>query len=209
MTKSTTTTMTPEQRVITVFQLLQNTDKNSKDEKVTQLCHALQTAQLAKNDGADEETILAALLHDIGHLCLSKEQSSATCGKNWETFHKTKDTMEFSDIDQDRVGAEYLRKLGFPKKTCDLIESHLTGKRYRLAIDPSYLSRLSSDSKQSLKLHGGPLSPTEIREFEKNPLFKERMNIMKWDEAARIPGIKFSPLDSYREMAARNLKPMI
>ncbi len=37
-------------------------------EAVTKLQHAEQAAHLARQAGADRETILAALLHDIGHL---------------------------------------------------------------------------------------------------------------------------------------------
>ena len=37
-------------------------------EPVTQLEHALQTALLAEEAGADDELVTAALLHDLGHL---------------------------------------------------------------------------------------------------------------------------------------------
>ena len=36
--------------------------------KITRLEHSLQTATRAFNDKADEEMVVAALLHDIGHL---------------------------------------------------------------------------------------------------------------------------------------------
>ena len=37
-------------------------------EPVSQLQHALQTAALAEGEGADDELVTAALLHDLGHL---------------------------------------------------------------------------------------------------------------------------------------------
>ncbi|HXN15238.1 MAG TPA: HD domain-containing protein, partial [Usitatibacter sp.] len=37
-------------------------------EAVTQLEHALQTAQFAEREGAAAELITAAFLHDLGHL---------------------------------------------------------------------------------------------------------------------------------------------
>ena len=37
-------------------------------ESVTQLEHALQCALLAEAEGADDELVTAALLHDLGHL---------------------------------------------------------------------------------------------------------------------------------------------
>ena len=41
-------------------------------EAVSQLQHALQCATLAQENGATDELIAACLLHDIGHLFLSK-----------------------------------------------------------------------------------------------------------------------------------------
>src|ERR1700754_308115 len=37
-------------------------------EKVSQLEHMMQAAQLAEEEGYDEEVVLAAFLHDIGHI---------------------------------------------------------------------------------------------------------------------------------------------
>ena len=37
-------------------------------EPVTQLAHALQTAHLAEQSGADDALVTACLLHDLGHL---------------------------------------------------------------------------------------------------------------------------------------------
>ncbi|KAJ2010161.1 hypothetical protein GGI06_005052 [Coemansia sp. S85] len=199
MTTSTTTTMSPEQRVTTVFQLLQNANKkNYMGEKITQLDHALQAAQLAKKDGADEETILAALLHDIGHLCPLAD-----------ACHKPETTTDIGVVDHDKAGAQYLRKLGFPKKTCELIESHVLAKRYLSAKDPAYHAGLSTASKQSLKLQGGPFTPTEMRDFEKDPLFKQKVQIRKWDDAAKVTGAKSPALDTYRDMAIKALKLVI
>ncbi|MBY0374774.1 MAG: HD domain-containing protein, partial [Bryobacteraceae bacterium] len=48
--------------------LIQGTGHAYFGEQVTQLEHALQSAYLAVQAGADDETILAALLHDIGHV---------------------------------------------------------------------------------------------------------------------------------------------
>ncbi|KAJ2492302.1 hypothetical protein IWW37_001614 [Coemansia sp. RSA 2050] len=210
MTTSTATTMSPEQRVTTVFQLLQNANKKGyMGEKVTQLEHALQAAQLAKKDGADEETILAALLHDIGHFCPLADRCGGTHDKGLDACHKTETTMDIGVIDHDKAGALYLHKLGFPKKTCELIESHVLAKRYLSAKDPTYQMGLSTASEQSLKLRGGPLTPTEIRDFEKDPLFKQKVQIRKWDDAAKVIGAKPPALDTYRDMAIRNLKLVI
>lgn len=45
---------------------LQQLDNTLTGYRVTRLEHSLQSATLAEDDGADEEMVLAALLHDIG-----------------------------------------------------------------------------------------------------------------------------------------------
>ena len=44
------------------------------DEQVTQLEHALQTAEHARREGASEPDIVAALLHDVGHFLVGEHQ---------------------------------------------------------------------------------------------------------------------------------------
>ncbi len=48
--------------------------------KVTRLEHALQTASRAYRDGADEEMVVAALLHDIGDSLSPTNHSEVTAG---------------------------------------------------------------------------------------------------------------------------------
>ena len=55
-------------------------------EPVTQLEHALQTADLAVRDGASNTLIVAALLHDIGHL-LHDEIDHAS---DWDSMPATR-----------------------------------------------------------------------------------------------------------------------
>ena len=55
---------------------LQQMDGDSPYQ-VTRLGHALQTATRAERDGADDETIMCALLHDIGDLLAPANHSQA------------------------------------------------------------------------------------------------------------------------------------
>ncbi len=60
--------MTPEQIAAEVLALLEaSADSDYYGESISQLAHALQAAQSARDADADDELILAALLHDIGH----------------------------------------------------------------------------------------------------------------------------------------------
>src|SRR5215831_14235776 len=74
------------------------------DEQVTQLQHALQTAELARQEHATEPDIVAALLHDIGHLLV----------------HGHQDTDDFlgRDLQHEEVGAQWLTSF-FPREVIE------------------------------------------------------------------------------------------
>jgi predicted HD phosphohydrolase len=59
-----------------VMAWLQQLDGDSPYQ-VTRLEHCLQTATRAENDGADDETIVCALLHDIGDILAPANHSQA------------------------------------------------------------------------------------------------------------------------------------
>src|ERR1700683_1735102 len=83
-------------------------------QNVSQREHMAQAAQLAEAQGYDEEVVLAAFLHDIGHI------SEAAKGENEMDGYGIKDHEE--------LGAEFLRGKGFSKKIARLVESHVEDK---------------------------------------------------------------------------------
>ncbi|KAJ1936675.1 hypothetical protein EC988_008126, partial [Linderina pennispora] len=109
----------------------------------------------------------------------------------------------------EKLGAEYLRKLGFSEKVCELVESHVVGKRYLTAVDEKYYEALSSASKLSLKFQGGPFSKEEAQRFETDPLFAQKVQLRKWDDAAKLVDYKTPDLQSYRDMAVQHLKAQL
>lgn len=152
-------------------------------EPVTQLEHALQTAQLAEQAGADRETIIAAFLHDIGHLL------------------PVSDTVGYMDgygtVDHERLGADYLRGLGYSEKTAQLIENHVNAKRYLTAKCMDYFERLSEASLRTLEFQGGPMSADEAARFERHPYFDQILQMRRWDEQAKIPGLPTPDMAHY------------
>jgi predicted HD phosphohydrolase len=46
-------------------------------ETVSQLEHMSQSAQLAIEQGYDDEVVLAAFFHDIGHICVMQNASNS------------------------------------------------------------------------------------------------------------------------------------
>jgi phosphonate degradation associated HDIG domain protein len=161
-------------------------------EKVSQLEHMVQAAQLAEAQGFDEEVILAAFLHDIGHI------SEAARGDN--------EMDGFGIKDHEELGAEFLREKGFSKKIARLVESHVEAKRYLTIKDPAYYAQLSEASKKTLEYQGGPMSEEEAAAFEQYPLFDLIIRMRKWDEEAKIENQPLPDLRHYRRMMLHHLQ---
>src|SRR5215469_14670815 len=166
-------------------------------EKVTQLEHMVQSAQLAEEQGYDEEVILAAFLHDIGHISASANgNGSASPSQAMDGF---------GIKDHEELGAEFLREKGFSKKIVRLVESHVEAKRYLTVKDPAYYARLSEASKKTLEFQGGPMTTEEAAAFEQYPLFPLIIQMRKWDEQAKIEHKPLPDLQHYRRMILRHL----
>ncbi|MBC8151997.1 MAG: HD domain-containing protein [Bacteroidetes bacterium] len=145
-------------------------------EPVTQEAHMLQCARLAELNGADAETVVAAFLHDIGHLLPA---------------YSADDFMDnYGRIDHERLGADFLRKRGFSEKVAQLIENHVNAKRYLTHKNPDYYTNLSEASRQTLQFQGGQMSDEEARAFESSPNFLPILRVRQWDEAAKVPTLQ-------------------
>ena len=167
-------------------------------EKVTQLEHMVQAAELAEEQGFDEEVVLAAFLHDIGHI--SEAAKDAAGGVDDD--HRM---GAFGVKDHEELGAEFLRGKGFSKKVCRLVESHVEAKRYLTTRDPAYYAELSDASKKTLEYQGGPMTDEEADAFEQYPLFTLIIQMRKWDEQAKIEHKPLPDLQHYRRMMLRHL----
>lgn len=161
-------------------------------EKLTQGEHMLQAARLAEEQGYDEETILAAFLHDIGHICVTAQSNNEMGG--------------FGIKDHEEVGADFLAARGFSKKLIRLVESHVEAKRYLTWKQPGYYDRLSEASKKTLEYQGGIMEEAEALAFEKYPLFELIIQMRLWDEQAKLEGQPAVELKKYRDMIVRHLE---
>ncbi|KAJ2323281.1 hypothetical protein IWW51_003833, partial [Coemansia sp. RSA 2702] len=171
----------PEDKVSAVFRLLENGSKQGYiGEDISQLEHALQAALQATQEAADNETVLAALLHDVGQFCPAKEL------RRMLVEDIGGGDLDVGAVGHEKLGAEYLRKVGFSDNVCDLVESHVVAKRYLTATDPEYYTGLSQASKLSLKFQGGPFTSDEAEAFERDPLFKQKVQLRKWDDASKV-----------------------
>lgn len=172
-------------------------------EKVTQLEHMAQAAQLAEEQGFDEEVILAAFLHDIGHI--SEAAADAAAVGVSAAAADSRRMGDFGIKDHEELGAEFLREKGFSKKVYRLVESHVEAKRYLTARDPAYYAQLSEASKKTLEYQGGPMTGEEAAAFEQYPLFTLIIQMRKWDEEAKIEHKPLPDLQHYRRMILRHL----
>jgi predicted HD phosphohydrolase len=86
----------------------------------------------------------------------------------------------------ENAGAAVLEKF-FPRVITDCCRYHVAAKRYLCATDPLYFNKLSDASVHSLNLQGGPMSETEVKEFERNPNFKKILTVRLYDDAGKIP----------------------
>jgi phosphonate degradation associated HDIG domain protein len=162
-------------------------------ESVSQLAHALQCAALAQSAGARSDLVIAALLHDLGHLLDSPDALREGA---------------VGVINHDTVAAAYLRERGFSEDVAALVESHVNAKRYLTAVNTAYQHRLSDASRRTLELQGGPMSKAEQEAFEQHPLFRECLQLRAWDEEAKYPERRPPGLETYRDLLLQHLAPL-
>lgn len=77
-------------------------------------------SNLSKHLGSPDETVIAALLHDIGQFLPMDEAKDLEMSIGGSSVGR---------IGHEKIGEEYLRNLGFGKIVCDLVGSHVATKR--------------------------------------------------------------------------------
>lgn len=158
-------------------------------EAITQNSHMIQAAIIAEEIKPDDtEFILAAFLHDIGHL-LSFDSNQMM------------DTMGGYGVkDHENLGAEYLLTHGFSRRIANLVRNHVSAKRYLCSTDPLYYNRLSLASQHTFQQQGSYLTPEEIAQYEKDPLHKEYCQLRLIDDQAKLTDVPLKPLSHYQSM---------
>ncbi|HZS84465.1 MAG TPA: HD domain-containing protein [Stellaceae bacterium] len=152
-------------------------------EGVTIAEHCLQTAALAAAEGADDEFVIAALLHDIGHF-----------------IEKPDDRFGYHN--HDRAGGAWLAAR-FPAEISEPVRLHVAAKRYLCTATPEYHGRLSLPSQHSLQQQGGPMAASEAAEFAALPFADRAIRLRRWDDRGKVAGIEVSPLPLYHARIRR------
>ncbi len=164
--------------------LLEQTAQFSYGEDVSMLDHALQAAASAASDGLDDDLVLAALLHDLGHA--------------------VGDAGAYGDPDHAAVGARLLGPW-LPATVVDPIRLHVDAKRRMVAGDESYLATLSEASVITLGQQGGPFDDAECARFDRELHAARAIKLRLADDAGKLSdpasaGLDVPPLESYRDL---------
>jgi len=153
--------------------------------------HMLQTAALAQSVGAPGSVVVAALLHDIGHLLHARD--AATAGQGRDTEHEA-------------FGAAWLSR-AFDRDVTAPIALHVSAKRYLCAVEPGYFERLSAASRLSLALQGGAMSDDEALAFAKEPAFEAALILRRCDDDGKDASVRTPDIEHYRGLLTASLRP--
>ncbi|MFW2383023.1 MAG: alkaline phosphatase family protein, partial [Acidimicrobiales bacterium] len=164
--------------------LVEQMAHHSYGERVNMAQHSLQTAAAAAAAESHDELVIAALLHDVGHLM--------------------GEVGPWGLPDHAREGARHLQQI-LPPGVVEPIRLHVDAKRYLVATDPSYAAELSEASKESLAEQGGPFSQAECAEFAAGPWFEEAIALRRFDDSGKLPDLEVSDASLYRPLIERLL----
>ncbi|WP_374949173.1 HD domain-containing protein [Mucilaginibacter sp.] len=183
----------PEEITEAVFALYeQHGNEDYIGEPVSQLEHMSQAAALAKAEGYDDEVVLAAFFHDIGHLCAAGGEVGSMDG--------------MGNIDHEKLGSDYLLAKGFSARIANLVNGHVIAKRYLTYKYPEYFEKLSPASRATLNFQGGVMSADEAAEFEKDPDAELIVRMRYWDDEAKLTETPVDNIAYLKEITLRHLK---
>jgi [1-hydroxy-2-(trimethylamino)ethyl]phosphonate dioxygenase len=149
--------------------------------------HALQSAHFAQIAKAPPELIIAALLHDVGHLIDPAPDEIS----DWT-----------HDAHHELSGAHWLAAR-FGAAVSEPVRLHVAAKRYLCATDLRYAKVLSPASEKTLQLQGGAMSAAEIATFEAQSHFREALKVRRWDDAAKVAGLATPDFRHYGPLIER------
>lgn len=139
--------------------------------------HQVQTAERLERLGADEELIVAGLLHDLGD------------GRVAEAAHAP-------------WAAALVRPL-FGERVSWLIGAHADAKRYLCTADSTYWDTLTPLSKQTLIAQGGLMTPDELATFRAHPYAEDALLLRQCDDGGKNPAYQVQQPERFRAMLDR------
>lgn len=172
-----------------VLELYERWGSEHYDEDLSQLDHAAQVAAWAVHEDDVDAAVAAALLHDVGHLLVMEARATGA-------------PVTDADMRHEALGARHLARLFGPAVTRP-IALHVQAKRYRCAVDPAEVDRLSPGSQLSLRLQGGPMTADEVTRFEAHPAHAAAVTLRRRDDAGKVLGADPAPFATHEPLLRR------
>ena len=148
------------------------------EESVDELNHALQSAACAIADGADDELVLAAALHDLAHSPRFDPQAA----------------LRHDETAQRWLTPRFGVRVGW------LAGQHVAAKRYLVATEPGYGSALSETSLRSLHAQGGADVDAAL---VAHPWWPDALRLRHYDDDAKDPAGRAATIDEVLAVAER------
>ena len=164
-------------------------------ENMSQLEHMTRAAMIAEKNGENNQIILAAFLHDIGHLVEINNQSMKM--------------GNLGVINHELVGRNFLIEKGFDLDLANLVGNHVKAKRYLVTKYQNYINDLSEASRQTLILQKNSMSPEEMSDFESDPLFVKSIKLRICDDQSKNILDVIKPIEYYQKMMIDYLSDLI
>ena len=140
------------------------------EDSVDELDHALQSAACAIADGADDELVLPAALHELAHSPMFDAQAA---------------------LRHDETARRWLTPR-FGVRVGWLAGQHVAAKRYLVATQPGYGSALSETSLRSLHAQGGAdVDAAPVA----HPWWPDALRLRRYDDAAKDPAGRAATID--------------
>lgn len=146
------------------------------EDAVDEYDHALQCGRLALDDAADDELLLAAVLHDIGHSPLIDDHRH-----------------------HERAARDWLTRR-FGERVGWLAGAHVAAKRHLAATEPDYAEGLSAVSVRSLARQGGA---QDVADWVTHEWWPDAVRLRRYDDAAKVPGAAALTVGEVLEVARR------
>ncbi len=160
-------------------------------EPVSQLEHALQAAYHAEQRGADDALVVAALLHDIGHLLHKLPEDAADHG---------------IDTRHEQIGQAWLKRYCGPEVT-EPIRLHVPAKRYLCATDAEYLAEgFRRLRRRACGCKAGRSRRRKSPSSRATRTFARRSSCAAGTTWPKCRSMKVPPLDHYRPRMARVMR---
>ena len=165
--------------------MAQSAARRYDGERVSELEHALQCAELALAGGADEQLVLACLLHDVGRFAVDQALVADRVG-----------AARGRGRGHHEVGAELIAPF-VPERVTWLVRMHADAKRYLCTTEAGYHATLSPVSQHTLILQGGLMTPDEVARHAAHPWLADALRLRRWDDQAKVVGQVTRPLAAW------------